>query len=84
MSNIFEKAMNLDFTNISIKLLLINSVLVSLMIIQMVLNLNLIPHSMEVFAFALFGCFEIYVITFYFIAIVSELKNIASALSHKN
>ena len=84
MSSFFDKIMNIDFTNISIKLLLINSVLASIGIIQKVLNINLLPDSIEAFAFALLLCFEIYVVTFYFIAIVSELRKIASALSRKD
>ena len=84
MSNFFDKIMSIDFTNISIKLLLINSVLASIGIIQKVLNINLLTDSIEAFAFALLLCFEIYVVTFYFIAIVSELRKIAFALSHEN
>ena len=84
MSEFFDKIMSIDFTNISIKLLLINSVIASIGIIQAVLNINLFPVSVEAFAYALLLCFEIYVITFYLIAIISELRTIASALSHKN
>jgi len=82
MSNLFDKVMSIDFTSLAIKLLLINSVLASIGVIQAVLNINFLPESVEAFAYALLLCFEIYVITFYFIAIVSELRKIASALSN--
>lgn len=82
-SKMTEKVMSIDFTTISIKMILWNALLICLIAIQQYARLNIFPAAIEGFAIILVGCFEVYVISFFFIAILSELKKISSALSDR-
>ena len=74
--------MNLNFTNVSIKLLLINGFVVSIAVMQKIMGWNFFSTSIEAFAYAILASFEIFVIIFYLIAVLSELKGISSSLTN--
>lgn len=64
--------MNISWTTWTMRLLLINGIALSFMIIQKFLDWNLVPDVFENFAWALVGAFEIVVLMFYFQAVRDE------------
>jgi len=66
----------MDFTSIAVKLLFVNGFILSFGVMQKVMEWNLIPDSIESFVYGIIICFEIFVMLFYLIAVLSELKEL--------
>lgn len=70
-----------NYTNISIKLLLFNGLVLSIAVMQKIMGWNFFTEDIEGFAYAILLIFEIFVVIFYLIAVGSSLDKISNTLS---
>jgi len=70
----------MNFSIISINLLIINGFVLSIGVMQKVLDFNLFPKNVEDFAYGIIFCFEIFVFLLYLVAILYEIRQINTSL----
>ncbi|MDX9988721.1 hypothetical protein [Thiothrix unzii] len=72
--------MKSSLTEITIKIVLLNGLFVSFIILQDIMNWNIFPTSIETFVHAMFLSFEAFIFTMYIASILLELKEIGLSL----